>query len=35
MMLTATMINRKDFGVSWNKILDTGGAVSGDEVEFH
>ncbi len=25
-------INRKDFGVSWNKVLDTGGLVVSDEV---
>jgi polyisoprenoid-binding protein YceI len=28
-----TMVNRKDFGVSWNKILDQGGTVLGDTVE--
>ena len=27
-------LNRKDFGVSWNKVLDTGGTVLSDEVEF-
>jgi polyisoprenoid-binding protein YceI len=27
-----TKINRKDFGVSWNRTLDTGGLVVGDEV---
>jgi polyisoprenoid-binding protein YceI len=27
-----TVINRKDFGVSWNKGLDGGGVVVGDEV---
>ncbi len=25
-----TRINRKDFGVTWNKVLDTGGLVVGD-----
>src|SRR5262249_37712148 len=25
-------VNRKDFGINWNKTLDTGGAVVGDEV---
>jgi len=25
-------LNRKDFGVSWNKTLDAGGLVLGDEV---
>jgi polyisoprenoid-binding protein YceI len=27
-----TVINRQDFGVSWNKALDGGGVVVGDEV---
>jgi polyisoprenoid-binding protein YceI len=27
-----TKINRQDFGVSWNKNLDTGGVVVGDDV---
>lgn len=27
-----TTINRKDFGVSWHKVLDTGEVVVGDEV---
>jgi len=30
---TAT-INRQDFGVSWNKALDQGGYVVGDEVSI-
>ncbi len=29
-----TKINRKDFGVSWNKTLDGGGVVVGDEVKL-
>ena len=29
-----TTINRQDFGVSWNKSLDQGGLVVGDEVEL-
>ena len=29
-----TRINRKDFGVSWNKVLDTGGLVVGEEVDI-
>lgn len=29
---TAVTLNRKDFGVSWNKALDQGGAILGDEV---
>lgn len=28
-----TTLNRKDYGVSWNRALDTGGFVLGDEVE--
>lgn len=28
-------INRKDYGVSWSKVLDTGGALVGDEVELN
>jgi len=32
---TATAkINRKDFGIEWNKALDTGGLLLGDEVEI-
>ncbi len=27
-------INRKDFGLTWNKALETGGVVVGDEVEI-
>jgi len=30
----ATRINRKDFGLVWNKTLETGGVVVGDEVEI-
>jgi polyisoprenoid-binding protein YceI len=29
----ATTINRKDFGVSWNKALDQGGYLLGDDVK--
>lgn len=29
----ATVLNRKDFGILWNKALDAGGAVLGDEVQ--
>ncbi|MEK7288230.1 MAG: YceI family protein [Elusimicrobiota bacterium] len=29
-----TKISRKDFGISWNKILEAGGFVLGDEVEI-
>ena len=27
-----TKISRKDFGMLWNRLLETGGAVVGDEV---
>ena len=27
-----TSLNRKDFGISWNKVLDQGGTMVGDEV---
>ncbi|OGR89808.1 MAG: hypothetical protein A3A86_04930 [Elusimicrobia bacterium RIFCSPLOWO2_01_FULL_60_11] len=30
----ATKVNRKDFGISWNKMLDSGGVALGDEVEI-
>ena len=29
----STKINRKDFGLTWNKTMDGGGVVVGDEVE--
>lgn len=29
-----TKISRKDFGLAWNKALETGGVVVGDEVEI-
>jgi polyisoprenoid-binding protein YceI len=28
-------LNRKDFGMVWNKTLDSGGLVVGDEVQIH
>jgi polyisoprenoid-binding protein YceI len=31
--LATTTINRQDFGVSWNRTLDTGGVILGDEVQ--
>jgi polyisoprenoid-binding protein YceI len=32
---TATAeINRKDFGLTWNKAMETGGVVVGDEVKI-
>ncbi len=30
----STKINRKDFGLTWNKSMDGGGVVVGDEVEI-
>jgi len=33
---TATAkINRRDFGLAWNKVLDNGGLVVGDEVNIY
>ena len=32
--VASTRINRKDFGLTWNKALETGGVVVGDEVEI-
>ncbi len=32
--LAETTINRRDFGVSWNSLLDTGGVVVGDILEI-
>lgn len=29
-----TTINRKDFGLTWNKALETGGVIVGDEVKI-
>ncbi len=29
-----TKINRKDFGLLWNKVMETGGLVVGDDVEI-
>lgn len=31
----ATKINRKDFGLTWNKALEAGGVLVGDEVEIN
>ena len=27
-------VNRKDFGITWNRVLDTGGVAIGDEVDI-
>jgi polyisoprenoid-binding protein YceI len=32
--VATTKINRKDFGVVWNKALEAGGVVVGDEVNI-
>jgi polyisoprenoid-binding protein YceI len=29
-----TLINRKDFGLTWSKTLETGGLVVGDDVQI-
>jgi polyisoprenoid-binding protein YceI len=31
----ATTLNRKDFGIIWNKALDAGGAMLGDDVKIN
>ena len=31
----ATKVNRKDFNILWNKTLDQGGTMLGDDVEIH
>jgi polyisoprenoid-binding protein YceI len=31
---TSTLLNRKDYGIIWNKTLDAGGLLLGDEVEI-
>jgi polyisoprenoid-binding protein YceI len=33
--VASTKINRKDFGLTWNKTLETGGVVVGDEVTIN
>ena len=30
---TGTTLNRKDYGINWNKTLDNGGLLVGDEVK--
>jgi polyisoprenoid-binding protein YceI len=30
-----TRINRRDFGITWNKVLDAGGVLVGDEVDIY
>ena len=27
-------INRKDFGITWNKVLETGGVAVGEEIKL-
>ncbi len=31
---TETTLNRKDYGIVWNKVLDSGGAMLGDDVKI-
>jgi polyisoprenoid-binding protein YceI len=31
---SAFKIDRKDYGITWNRMLDTGGAVLGDDVKI-
>lgn len=31
----ATKISRKDFGLEWNQVLETGGVLVGDAIEIH
>ena len=31
-LIASTKINRKDFGLVWNKALETGGVMIGDEI---
>ena len=31
----STVVDRRDFGVLWNKVLDKGGTMLGDEVAIH
>ena len=31
---SSTRINRQDYGVKWNKVLDSGGTLLGDEVDI-
>ena len=30
----STEINRKDYGLTWNKVLEAGGVMVGDEVRI-
>lgn len=32
---TSFTVNRKDYGITWNRVLDTGGAVLGDDVKVN
>ncbi len=32
--IATTTVNRKDYGISWNKVLDSGGAMLGEDVEI-
>ena len=32
--MAKTSIDRKDFGLTWNQVLETGGVMVGDRVEI-
>jgi polyisoprenoid-binding protein YceI len=32
---SAFKVDRKDFGITWNRAIDQGGMVLGDEVSIH
>lgn len=32
--IATTTVNRKDYGINWNKVLDNGGAMLGEDVEI-
>lgn len=32
--IAVTSINRKDFGLTWNKVMETGGLVVGDKIDI-
>jgi polyisoprenoid-binding protein YceI len=33
-MTAETKVNRKDYGLNWNKALESGGVLVGDDVEI-
>jgi polyisoprenoid-binding protein YceI len=32
---TSFTVNRKDYGIVWNRVLDTGGTVLGEDVKIN